>query len=128
MQINISVRHGHISEATREKIAAKAEKLSRFFDRLTSIDVTVNLEHEDTPWVEVLARAEHKHDFVANDTSGSLLATLESVIHKVEQQIKKHKTKIKGRRVQGAGEASTNHSPNIELDENVDVELEGEFE
>ena len=46
MQINISARHGHLSDATRGKITAKVEKLARLFERLTAIEVTVDLEHE----------------------------------------------------------------------------------
>ncbi len=53
MQINISTRHGHISEATREKITAKLEKLSRLFERLTAIELTVDLEHEEDPLMDL---------------------------------------------------------------------------
>ena len=49
MQIKISARHGQLSEATREKISAKVSKLARYFERLTAIEVTVNLEHADAP-------------------------------------------------------------------------------
>ncbi len=101
MQINISARHGQLSEATREKITAKVEKLSRFFERLTVIDVTVDLEHRETPNVELLVSAEHKHDFVARDRTDNLLTSVESVVHKVEQQLKKYKSKLQDRRSPG---------------------------
>ncbi len=94
MQINISARHGQLSEATREKITAKVDKLTRYFERLTSIEVTVNLERKESPSVEVLVSSEHKQDFVAQDSSSSLMGSLESVLHKLEQQIKKYKEKI----------------------------------
>ena len=73
MQVNISVRHGHLSDATRSKITAKVEKLARLFERLTAIEVTVDLEHEQTPTVDVRVSAEHKHDFVAAEQSSSLM-------------------------------------------------------
>ena len=41
MQTNISARHGHLSTSTQERIAEKVEKLSRYFDRLMAIQVTV---------------------------------------------------------------------------------------
>ena len=94
MQVSISARHGHLSEATQEKIAAKAERLARLFDRLTSIEVTVDLENEDMPGVDINVSAEHKHDFVATDRTNSLMASLDGAIHKIEQQLRKYKEKV----------------------------------
>lgn len=94
MQIKISARHGHLSDATREKISAKVEKLARLFERLLAIEVTVDLEHEQTPHVDIRVSAEHKHDFVAAEQSSSLMGALDGVIHKLEQQLRKYKEKV----------------------------------
>lgn len=94
MQVEISARHGHLSEATKEKITAKMERLTRLFDRLLSIEVTIDLEHQEKPTVDVRISAEHKHDFVATDQSTSLMAALDGVIHKLEQQLRKYKEKV----------------------------------
>lgn len=107
MQIKISARHGQLSEATREKISVKVAKLERYFERLTAIEVTVNLEHADAPSVELLVSAEHKHDFVATDRSENMLTAVESVVHKVEQQIRKYKERIQGHRFASPGELAT---------------------
>lgn len=101
MQINISARHGDLSAATQEKISEKVGKLPKFFDRLTAIQVTVDLAHKDKPSVELRVTAEHAENFVAVDADGNLLAALDSVIHKVEQQLRKHKEKITGHRTPG---------------------------
>lgn len=94
MQIKISTRHGHLSEASQEKISAKLSKLTRIFDRLTSIEITVDLERETTPEVSLEVSAEHKHDFVAKDRSESLMASIDNVMHKMEQQLRKYKEKV----------------------------------
>ena len=94
MQVSISARHGQLSETTREKVAARFEKLSRIFERLTAIEVTINLEHKETLVVEVLVSAEHKHDFVATEQAGDLLQALDGAMHKVEQQLRKYKEKV----------------------------------
>lgn len=94
MQITISVRHGQLSESTQEKIRGKVEKLNRYFERLTAIEVTVDLEHKEQPSVELLLSAEHKHDFVARDQSGDLLASVDQVVHKMEPQLKKYKERL----------------------------------
>jgi putative sigma-54 modulation protein len=106
VQIKISARHGQLSEATREKISAKVAKLARYFERLTAIEVTVNLEHAESPSVELLVSAEHKHDFVATDRSENMLTAVEATVHKVEQQIRKYKERIQGHRFASPGELS----------------------
>ena len=103
MQINISARHGHLSEKTREKITPKMEKLSRLFERLTAIDLVVDLEHPENPSVNLRVSAEHKHDFEATDQSGDLMAGVDTVIHKLEQQLRKYKEKVQERHRSSAG-------------------------
>jgi putative sigma-54 modulation protein len=97
VQIRISTRHGNVSDETREKIRAKVEKLPRIFDRLTAIEVTVDLEHRDAPEVDLKAWAEHKHDFVATAKADELMAALDVVMHKLEQQLRKYKERIQER-------------------------------
>lgn len=94
MQISISTRHGQLSDATRAKITAKVEKMGRLFERLSAIEVEVDLEHEQTPTVDVQVSAEHKHDFVATEQSESLFGALDGAIHKIEQQLRKYKEKV----------------------------------
>jgi putative sigma-54 modulation protein len=106
VQIKISARHGHVGDATQQFIREKAEKLLRFFERLTSIEVTVDL-NKDNNVVEFLARAEHKHEFVARESHPDVLAAVDLVIDKLEAQIRRYKEKIQDhRRRPSAGEAS----------------------
>jgi len=102
VQIRISTRHGNVSDATQEKITAKVEKLTRIFERLTEITVTVDLERRDAPAIDLRVSAEHKHDFVAAAQSEELMAALDLAIHKVEQQLRKYKEKIQGRHRSGS--------------------------
>jgi len=94
VQIKISTRHGHLGEEIRERITTKLERLTKYFDRLTSIELTVDLEHKDSPSVDLRVEAEHKHDFVANDESGDLSASVDGAIRKLEQQIRKYKQRV----------------------------------
>ena len=94
MQIRISTRRGDLSQATQEKITQKVEKLKRFFERLTSIDVTVDLAKPDEPTIEVVVSAANTSDFVAKESSKDMFGSLDAIITKLEQQIKKHKEKI----------------------------------
>ena len=94
MQVRISTRRGELSQATQEKITKKVEKLQRFFERLTAIDVTVDLTRAEEPVIEVLVSAEQANDFVAKDSSKDMFGSLDTIIAKLEQQIKKYKEKI----------------------------------
>ena len=101
MQIQVSTRHGQLSEASQEKISAKAEKLTRIFERLTAIAVVVDLTDEAMPKVDLQVSAEHKHDFVAHDQSESLMGSVDAVIHRMEQQLRKYKEKVQDRHRSG---------------------------
>lgn len=98
MQVNISARHGHLSADTQAKISEKVEKLRRLFDRVSAIEVTADLEHRESPSVEVRVSVEHSEDFVASGTAATVMAALDEVVHKVEQQLRKHKDKRRGHR------------------------------
>jgi len=93
VQVSISVRHGQLAESTQEKLKSKAEKLSRFFDRIMAIEIIVDMQDEQEPAVELLVSAEHKHDFVASDKSGSLIGATDAAVQKIEQQLRKYKEK-----------------------------------
>jgi putative sigma-54 modulation protein len=93
VQVNISTRHGHLSSQSQQKISDKVLKLARFHDRLTSAEVTVDLENEEHPSVEVQVTAERAGQFVARDTAEQLMAAVDAVVHKLEQQLRKHKEK-----------------------------------
>jgi putative sigma-54 modulation protein len=97
MQVNISTRHGEISEATQERITEKVGKLKRYFDRLMAVNVIVDLEKTDEPKLEIIVTPEHKHDFIANHQSKDMFASVDQVVAKLEQQIKKYKEKIQER-------------------------------
>jgi putative sigma-54 modulation protein len=101
VQINISARHGHLSPATQEKISEKVDHCRKFYDRVSAIHVTVDLEHPNKPSVEVVVSAELHEDFVAREEAESLLAAVDAVIHKVEAQLRKYKEKITDRRAMG---------------------------
>ena len=98
MEIKIAARHGHLSDETQNFIREKAQKLLRLFDRLTMIAVTVDLKDDVNKVVEFLVSAEHKHDFVARETHTDVLAAVDLVMPKLEQQLRRYKEKIQDHR------------------------------
>lgn len=94
MQIKISARHGHLSEATQDKVRGKLGKLERLFERITSIEAIFDIQDSQHPSVHLTVSTEHKHDFVADHHSEDMMASLDAAIHKIEQQLRKYKEKI----------------------------------
>lgn len=119
MQIRISARHGTVSDETQAKIRSKVEKLGRLFERLTSIEITVDLEHREAPSVDLRVSAEHKHDFVATVQAGELMAAIDAAMHKLEQQLRKYKQRIQDRH-RGAGEHESEPAGEPEAEPSAD--------
>ncbi len=117
MQIKISARHGHLNDETQQFIRDKAEKLLHFFDRLTMIEFTVDMQKE-LKLVEFIVQAEHKHDFVARETHLELTAAVDLVLAKLEGQLRRYKEKIQDRRrTPSAGEVGGAPGPNEPTEE-----------
>lgn len=95
VQINVSARHGHLSPASQSKISAKVSRLKRYFDRLTALNVTVDLENSNLPTVEIVASAEHFHEMVSREHAGQLWRSVDGAVQKLEQQLRKHKEKVR---------------------------------
>ncbi|MFO1023366.1 MAG: ribosome-associated translation inhibitor RaiA [Planctomycetales bacterium] len=97
MQVVITCKHGSISKDTEEHLKTKSGKLLTYFERVTSIDVTVSFD-KDRAKVEILVDAEHKHNFVASQEGDNVIHSFDQAFHKMEQQIKKYKEKIQNHR------------------------------
>jgi len=116
VQIQVSTRHGQLSEASQQKISAKVEKLTRIFDRLTSIAVVVDLTDEAMPKVDLKVAAEHKHDFVAHDQSESLMGSVDVAVQRMEQQLRKYKEKVQERHRSGEPRRQEAVKPELEAE------------
>ncbi len=95
MQVHITCRHGSISPDFHEYVRTKSEKLLNYFERVTAIQVTFDYE-ADRVKVEMLVDAEHKHDFVTHveGPSDEVSGCFEQTLNKMEQQIRKYKSKL----------------------------------
>jgi len=103
VQINISTRHGQISDETHARVLGKLEKLPRLYERLGAVEVTIDLEHRNAPSVDLRVAAMHR-EFVATGQAAELLAAIDGVVEKLEQQLRRHKDKIQDRHQRGAVE------------------------
>lgn len=91
MQVNVSARHGELQNGDQGLIVEKTERLRRLYDRVNSIDVTVDLK--DKPNVEIVVSAEGTDDLVGHAEANTVLAALDLAIPKVEHQLRRVKEK-----------------------------------
>jgi putative sigma-54 modulation protein len=117
VKINISTRHGRISEDTQGKITEKLEKLPRIYERISAIELILNLERDEVLQGDLKVTAKHKPDFLATGISDNLMGLIEQLVDKLEQQLRKHKGKAQDRH-RGAGHRQQ------ELAEDLQEELE----
>jgi putative sigma-54 modulation protein len=94
VHIEISTRHGEsLIPEQHAYLQEKAEKLLKYFDRLMQIEVSV--VHIKHAWeIEILASAEHKHDFVAKEQGPTVQVAMDSCVHKIEYQLRRYKERI----------------------------------
>ncbi len=95
MHLNISTRHGQLAEETQQKISQRLNRLSRFNTRLSSVHITVDLAHNDSPDVEIIANVDRASRFVARTkaSGGNLMGAVDAAAHKIEEQLKRYKEK-----------------------------------
>ena len=76
-----------------------------------AVEVTVDLENEERPSLEIQVTAERAGRFVASDTGDQLMPLLDSVVQKIEQQLRKHKEKATDRHRQPNRHVSVEPEP-----------------
>lgn len=93
MNLQINFQHMDSTEAIKDKIHSKADKLKKFFDGKFDVKWTVSVDKS----------GHHSHVIVSYDglvvnavsTKDDLYKTLDDAIHKVEKQLTKYKSQLK---------------------------------
>jgi putative sigma-54 modulation protein len=100
VQVKISARHGQLDDSIQQQLLEKGEKLLHFFNRLTMIEIMVDLHKERAGKmkVEIVATAEHDHEFVGCDEDTDVMHAFTRALAHVKQQITHHKEKIQDHR------------------------------
>lgn len=94
MNIAIDARHMDVTTAIREYAETKLGKLPRFYNGIQSAEVILDFEAEKA-LVEVVVTAKRKATFVGTDRNDDMYAAIDQCMHKVEQQIRRHKDRVR---------------------------------
>ncbi len=97
MQVSITCRHGQIRQDLRDYITQKSEKLLRYLDTVSEIDVTLEFEGARVD-VEMLVEIEGYHSIVTHVEGEDSRVTFDKALHKMEHQVHKYKEKHRDRR------------------------------
>ncbi len=99
MQISLTGHHIDITEALRNYVDSKFERLERHFDHVTNVHVILSVE-------KVRQKAEatvhvNGADIFADSTEEDMYAAIDGLVDKLDRQVKKHKEKITNHRGNG---------------------------
>jgi ribosomal subunit interface protein len=89
----ITVRHTDITEAVRRHAEERTSKLPKYYSSINQVEVIIDGEQGGNISVEVIARAEHSKVFVVTETGQDAYRCLDLAVHKLEQQLRRKKSK-----------------------------------
>ncbi|MCL1827097.1 MAG: ribosome-associated translation inhibitor RaiA [Candidatus Cloacimonetes bacterium] len=92
MQITITARHFDLTKAIRSAIENSCEKLTRYFDQIVNIHITLNLENNRNV-VDMTLHAS-KFNLQAQAEANDMYLAINEAIDSMETQIKKLKEKV----------------------------------
>ena len=93
MKIQISGRHVGVTSAMKDYARTKVEKLLRFYDRVTSATVTMDIQHNDHQ-VEMILEASRNARLIGSATAPDMYAACDLAEQKLAQQLRKHKERL----------------------------------
>ncbi len=98
MRTDVFGKNLEVTEAIRTHAEAKAAKLTKFFDGLQQVRITLSREdhHKHGQFdVEVVLDVEKHEDFVAHAKSDDLYAAIDEALQKGARQLTQFKEKLK---------------------------------
>ena len=112
MHVLITARHLDLSPATKQFAEEQAGKLTKFYDRIQEIEVTVEQAEQGKYHVEMIVSAEHRNMFVANGRCEKIEACIEQCHDKLERQLSEHNKRHRNHKhpEEGAEAGTIRHS------------------
>jgi len=97
--LNISGHQVTVPSEIKALIKESMAKLSRYNDKITSINVTFNLTKQETDKVQAEAtiRTPGKEFFATSEADNSMAITADSLVQKLEKQLRRFKNKNKSK-------------------------------
>ena len=103
MNVTINARHMDVTDAIKDYIQAKADKLPKYLDTIQSIVVTLDID-ADEALAEFVVQGRRKHTFVAHHRGENMYASIDACIGKITEQLRRHKSKTRDHQGPGLAE------------------------
>ncbi len=100
MIVTVSSRHMEVSEPLKAYAEQKANKLTRYYDRIQEIEVVFDNAKEAIR-VEMIVSAEHRNMFIAHHNEADAYACIDGCVDKLERALSEHKKKFRNRKHSG---------------------------
>jgi putative sigma-54 modulation protein len=97
----MSGRHVSITQAIRDYAREKVEKLEKYFEGITNVQVRLGVEGLQHN-AEIIVAAAGGATIIATAGSADMYSAIDIVSEKIERQLKKHKAKLQRRRTRSA--------------------------
>ncbi len=100
MRINITGKHMDVTEAIKDLVEKKMQKLDKFFDDDTNVKVLLSVEKDRN----IMEATIHHNGIIirAEDYTRDMYSTIDKVVRKLEKQVVSQKTKLETRLKKGA--------------------------
>lgn len=92
MQLNLTGHHVDITTSMRDYVTNKLERLERHFDHVTNVHVILSVEklrHKAEATIHVTG-----NNIFAECEDEDMYAAIDSLIDKLDRQVRKHKEKV----------------------------------
>ena len=96
MNITVKSPHMDVTSSIREFVEGKVAKLPKYYDGIQSVDVILDME-ADKAVVEIIISAKRRTTFVATHRDADLYASVDQCLHKITEQLRRHKDRVRDR-------------------------------
>jgi putative sigma-54 modulation protein len=97
MQVTVTGRHMGVGDALQAYCVEKADRLTRFLDRIQAIEVVIDGK-EGIHTVEMIVRSAGAAPFVATEQHADAYAAVDLLLDKMEEQLRRYKEKHRNRK------------------------------
>jgi putative sigma-54 modulation protein len=92
MQININGHHVDLTDSMQDYVRSKFDKLERFFDQISNVQVILRVE-KNTQIAEATLHVSQGEIHAASE-SENMYAAIDNLVDKLVRQLNKHKEKL----------------------------------
>ena len=92
MKVSVTFRHMEASDAVRDHIDGRLEQLKKFLIKPTGVTIILSVE-KFRHSCEIVLLEQH-FQAKALETTSDMYTSIDKTFHKIEAQVKKHKSKL----------------------------------